>query len=68
MLAKLYRCNICKQPASEGVGLMFIFEIGIESFFVCKSCLEKKVKKNSFLLRFLPHNIKRLLQKYGLYD
>ena len=68
MFAKLYSCNICKEPAAEGIELTFIFEKDIERFFVCKSCSEKTIKRNSFLLRFLPHNIKRLLKKYGLYD
>ena len=68
MTAKLYVCNVCGEHVAEGVEVIFVFVVDVESIFICKSCLRKKIKKNSFILRFIPENIKRLLRKYGLYD
>lgn len=66
--AKLYICNLCGNQVSEGVEYTFVFTIDVETFFICKSCLRKKIQKNKFMIRFLPEIIKSLLRKYGLYD
>lgn len=68
MDAKLYLCDICGEQVSEGVESIFVFTIDVESFFVCKSCLKKTIKKSWFMLSFLPKNIKELFKKYELYD
>jgi len=68
MLAKLFTCNICGEHAAEGVDVMFVFEIDTENIFVCKSCLNEKFSRYNLMLSFLPGKIKKLAEKYGLFD